>query len=66
MAVSTKRPGLDTPEPPIRIHEIDEALLWASMTYHPRDKMWHRWINHLLDQRLRIKTCDDPASTAGN
>ena len=42
------------PEPPIHVYEIDEALLWASLTYHPRDKMWHRWIDHLLDQRLRL------------
>lgn len=43
-----------TPEPPIRVQEIDEALRWASLTYTPRDAMWHRWINHLLDQRLRL------------
>jgi hypothetical protein len=53
MAVATTtRPAL--PEPPIRIQEIDEALLWSSTTLTPRDKMWHRWVDQLLDQRLRL------------
>lgn len=43
-----------TPEPPIRVQEIDEALRWASLTYTPRDHVWRRWIDHLLDQRLRL------------
>ena len=55
VAVSTStRPDIGAPEPPIRIHEIDEALAWSSLTYAPRDKMWHRWVDHLLDQRLRL------------
>ena len=45
---------LTAPEPPIRIQEIDEALRWSALTFAPRDKMWHRWVNHLLDQRLRL------------
>lgn len=52
-ATTTARPNTDAPEPPIRIHEIDEALAWSALTYTPRDRMWHRWIDHLLDQRLR-------------
>lgn len=43
-----------TTEPPIRIQEIDEALRWSALTYTPRDRMWERWVNHLLDQRLRL------------
>lgn len=43
-----------TPDPPTRVQEIDEALRWAALTYTPRDHVWHRWINHLLDQRLRL------------
>lgn len=63
VAVSTSaRPATDVPEPPIRLHEIDEALAWSVLTYAPRDKMWHRWVDHLLDQRLRL-TASDPANT---
>lgn len=54
VAVTTRPPTTATPEPPIRITEIDEALAWSALTYWPRDRMWHRWINHLLDQRLRL------------
>lgn len=61
MAATTTRRY--APEPPIRIHEIDEALTWAAITYWPRDRAWYRWVNHLLDQRLRIQS-RDPANTA--
>lgn len=55
MAVgTTARPDIAVPEPPIRITEIDEALAWSALTYGPRDRMWHRWVDHLLDQRLRL------------
>lgn len=55
MAVSTStRPDTTVAESPIRIHEIDEALAWSALTYTPRDRMWHRWVDHLLDQRLRL------------
>lgn len=63
VAVSTStRLNAAMSEPPIRLHEIDEALLWSAMTYTPRDRMWHRWVDHLLDQRLRIAE-RDPANT---
>ena len=40
-------------EPPIRIDEIDEALRWSSLTLE-RGHVYTRWVNHLLDKRLRL------------
>jgi hypothetical protein len=40
-------------EPPIRIDEIDETLRWSSLTLE-RGTTYTRWVNHLLDQRLRL------------
>ncbi len=56
-ATKTRRQA--TPEPPTRLHEIDEALRWSSLTYTiPRDHVWERWVDHLLDQRLRLMPHD--------
>lgn len=35
------------------IPEVDEALWWTSKR-DDRDAHWHRWVDHLLDQRNRI------------
>lgn len=45
----TERP---LPEPITTVDEIDEAILHASRNPR-RDNHWHRWIDALLDQRLR-------------
>lgn len=36
------------------IPEVDEALWWTSKR-NDRDAHWHRWVDHLLDQRNRIE-----------
>lgn len=63
-ATTTTRPNTQTKEHPVAVHEIDEALAWsAAIPPRDRDKCWRLWCDRLLDQRLRITTCEDPAST---
>ena len=52
MAATQTRPRTSK-EPPIRIDEIDEALRWSSLTLE-RGTTYTRWVNHLLDKRLRL------------
>lgn len=46
----TERP---VPEPITTLADIDEAIYHASRN-PSRDKHWHRWVDALLDQRLRF------------
>lgn len=41
------------PTPITTVVEIDEALWWTGKA-QPRNAQWHRWVDALLDQRLRI------------
>jgi hypothetical protein len=41
------------PTPITTVDEIDEALWWTTQA-RPRNDQWHRWVDALLDQRLRI------------
>lgn len=41
-------------QPILDVADIDEALLWTSMTA-PRDEHWWRWLDALLDQRNRLQ-----------
>lgn len=38
---------------PVTVADIDEALGYAAGSHH-RDSHWRRWVDALLDQRLRI------------
>ena len=52
VAATQTRPRTNE-EPPIRIDEVDEALRWSSLTLE-RGHTYTKWVNHLLDQRLRL------------
>jgi hypothetical protein len=56
LATTTTRQATPA-EPPIRIDEIDEALRWSSLTLE-RGHVYTRWVNHLLDKRLRLMDTD--------
>jgi hypothetical protein len=52
VAATQTRPRTNE-EPPIRIDEIDEAIRWSSLTLK-RGDTYTQWVDHLLDQRLRL------------
>ena len=53
MAQTDERARPQLPQPIVDLADIDEALMWTSMT-GPRDEHWHRWLDALLDQRNRL------------
>ena len=54
MAQQTKtRATPDPAQPMISVEEIDEALVYTSLSPN-RDEHWRRWTDGLLDERNRI------------
>jgi hypothetical protein len=50
---STRQRQAPQPTPITTVAEIDEALWWTTQA-RPRNDYWYRWVDALLDQRLRI------------